>query len=519
VRHDGGSRRRVAALAAVALAACARSHPAPHRGAAVQVVGESTKLRRGDRLPPASPFFDGQRVSLRAARGEILGVQVVREGGATVPVSLRIGGPGVDVIAFAVEHLPVVRPSTSMYATSRGRGEYPDRLRPAAQPIATDRAAFFDVAVAAGADAGERAGELVVGDQRWPVVLRIEPVELPSVAAAPRIWAYYDPREVARDEGATPGTDEAWRIEQAYATLFRAHGVYASPELRIEDADRRLPLAIGVAYVPVVFPPEPDDLREVIAFFERRLAGTGQRAFAIPVDEPRDTAARAEVRARAEAARAAGAGRHVLYAVTDTPQDVYGDLIDIYISPYAIERERTDSRAALWTYNGGPPLAGSMILDTEGVALRTWGWIAWRWRVPVWYIWDGLYWHDRYSARRKKVERSAIPQSPFDRDPVTFDDGDDHGNLDGVLAFPGVLPSLRLKALRRGQQDRLLLELVARCNAPMVESLAAAMVPRALADGGGKPPAPGSWPLEEAAWETARQRLLDAAAPCALGRP
>jgi hypothetical protein len=148
-----------------------------------------------------------------------------------------------------------------------------------------------------------------------------------------------------------------------------------------------------------------------------------------------------------------------------------------------------------------------MILDAPGTDLRTWGWIQHRWRVPLWYVWDALYWHDRYSARRKKLERSQIPLSPVDRDAVTFDDGGDHGNLDGVLAFPGFTPSLRLKALRRGQQDRVLLETAARCNPTAVAALTARLVPSALADAG-KPPAKGSWPVDEAPWEAARQELL-----------
>jgi hypothetical protein len=127
--------------------------------------------------------------------------------------------------------------------------------------------------------------------------------------------------------------------------------------------------------------------------------------------------------------------------------------------------------------------------------------------VPVWYVWDALYWHDRYSAPRKKLERIQIPTSPVDRDAVTFDDGTDHGNLDGVLAYPGLVPSLRLKVLRRGQQDRLLLDAAARCNPAAVAALTARLVPTALADAG-KPPAAGSWPTDEAPWELARRELL-----------
>jgi hypothetical protein len=501
VRDHGRPLRRLIA-AALLVAACGDAAP---RGPALQVVGESTKVRRGDPLPATSPFFDGAVVTLRAARGEILGLQILRAAPGAVEVALSIDGASVQ--AFQVDHLPVVRPSTSMYGPSRGKGDYPDRLRPVEGAVPTERAAYFDVAVAADAAPGVLRGSLRVGDAVYPVQLDVVPLVLPSIAAAPRVWAYYDPREVARDEGAEPGTDAAWTIEQRWAALFRAHGVYASPELHVDDFDRRLPLAAGSEFVPVLFPSDDAALKEAIAFYADRLRGTGQRAFAIPIDEPRKPDQKRDVAALAARVRAAGGGTEVLYAVTDTPHDVYRDLVDVYISPYAIRRDRPDGRALLRTYNGSPPVAGSMILDAPGTDLRTWGWIAHRWRVPLWYVWDALYWHDRYSARRKKLERSQIPLSPVDRDAVTFDDGGDHGNLDGVLAFPGFTPSLRLKALRRGQQDRVLLETAARCNPTAVAALTARLVPSALADAG-KPPAKGSWPLDEAPWEAARQELL-----------
>jgi hypothetical protein len=513
--RDDGRPVRVLAVAgflfgALLLGACRGD---PLAGPALQVVGESTKVRLGQPLPASSPFFDGREVRLRAARGEVLGVQVLRSGADAVPVALTLAVPGIAVDAFTVDHLPVVRPSTGMYGPSTGKGSYPDRLTPGEQPLTMTRAAFFDVRVGSDVAAGVHTGELRVGTGKYPVHVRVDDVVLPSIAAEPRVWAYYDPREVAHDEGVESSTDAAWEIEKRHAALFRAHGVYASPEWRVSDAERRQPLSTGVSFVPVILPRDPEPLRAAIAFFGERVRATGQRAFAIPIDEPRAPEAKQEVRALAQLVRDSGGGRDVLFAVTDTPHEIYGDLIDVYISPYAVHRERAPGRAELWTYNGSGPVAGSMILDTHGVDLRTWGWIAHRWRVPLWYVWDALYWHDRYSARRKKVARASIPISPVDRDAVTFDDGGDHGNLDGVLAFPGVRPSLRLKVLRRGQQDRVLLSLAAACHAAAVDALAAKMVPVALADAP-KPPGRGAWPVDEESWETARQALLDIVAAC-----
>jgi hypothetical protein len=100
--------------------------------------------------------------------------------------------------------------------------------------------------------------------------------------------------------------------------------------------------------------------------------------------------------------------------------------------------------------------------------------------------------------------------NPLDR-PITFDErrhgGEDFGNGDGLLAYPGPLPSLRLKALRRGLSDRLLLAELAACGKEqLARSVALRMVPRALGEASGA----ASWPTDEASWERARRELLRA---------
>ena len=115
--------------------------------------------------------------------------------------------------------------------------------------------------------------------------------------------------------------------------------------------------------------------------------------------------ARAQVRALADAVRAAGGGPATLSVRGDrraaTPS--YGDAIDLYISPLAAHL--AGDRVARWTYNGAPPRAGSMVLDAEAPGMRTWGWIAWRWQIPIWYVWDALYWHDRHNRKGAPLPR------------------------------------------------------------------------------------------------------------------
>jgi len=484
---------RVLALASLCLAGtCAGSPGCEHAsaGPTLQILGESTRLRIGDPVPVSSPWFDGTRVALVAARGEILGLQVLHRGGG--PVALAFARGGVTVRGYAVDALTVRRPSTDMYGGSHGAGRYADGLVPAAQP-ATDPA-YFEIEVARDAAPGAVAGELTVAGRAIPVALTVAPVTLPPLPI--KVWAYEDPRELAW----------AHADEAACIARFRSHGVLLSPDVHLEDwpaRKDRLAGLPGLDDVPVWIDEDPAAAAAAVKRWIAIFAGTGQVPFAIPIDEPRTPARRQQLRALADAVRAAGGGPTAFrLAVTDDPQPVYGDAIDLYISPTAAHL--TGDRVVRWTYNGAPPRAGSMVLDAESPGMRTWGWIAWRWRIPIWYVWDAAYWHDRHNRRGAPLPGRALDPRV---DAVSFDDGEDHGNLDGALALPGCQDTLRLAALRRGYQDHALLELAAACDRSAAEALAAQLVPRALGDAG----ATAAWPADEAVWEAARRRLIELA--------
>jgi hypothetical protein len=402
---------------------------------------------------------------------------------------------------------------------------YPDAL--IAAEVTSSDPAYFDLEVARDAAPGLRRGELVVGGRRFALELTVMPARLPDPGERPWVWAYYDPRELAWWNGLEVGSAQAFLDEQRCAAMFRAHGVLATPELTPDEWPKRRALVAGARHVPVMLPSEPEALRAAAAFWTEALAPSDQLAFGIPIDEPRSEERRREVRALGERLRAARGGAtpaRLLLAVTDEPRPIYGDAVDIFISPRAISREAAPlaSGAARWTYNGNPPYAGSMVLDAGNADLRTWGWIGWRWSVPLWYAWDALYWHDRHNAVRAGLPR---PGRALDfADAVTFDDGEDHGNFDGVLALPGpadngvpCLPTLRLKQLRRGLQDRQLLE-AASCTAESrarAAEIAAQLVPSALADASA-----ARWKKEipPDAWSAARSQLLDLASACPRDR-
>jgi hypothetical protein len=495
-----------ALLALVVVVGCgSKRGPGPD----LQIVGESTRVRAEDPVPSTSPWFDGARVSLVGARGEILGIQVLHRD--KQPASLAFSDAAITVHGYSVEAFAARRGSTAMYGGTRGKGTYPDALTPAPSPASDP--AYFEIAIARDAAPGPRTGELVVGERRIPVALEVAPVTLPPLPRS--VWAYADPRELvwAASPTGDPPRAVPSHAERACIETFASYGVLLTPDIRLDWWPARKELLAGVVDLPVNISRDPAVAPDEVRAWIAATKDSGQLPFTIPIDEPRTPDARAKVKALSEAVRAAGGGPTTFrYAVTAAPHPELGDAIDLYISMTAAHL--TGDPHARWTYNGASPYAGSMVLDAITPGTRTWGWIAWRYAIATWYVWDALYWHDRHNR-----QGTALPGRALDPriDPISFDDGEDHGNLDGVLALPttdGCQPTLRLAQLRRGLQDRQLLELAQSCDPAATAKLAAEVVPHALADANnGKPSqAKPSWPTTEPPWEQARRTLLALAA-------
>jgi hypothetical protein len=473
----------------------------------LQVLSESTRLAAERPSPTESAVFDGKVVHLRGARGETLGLQLRLSDGRSREARLTLPAGAATVTGFSVGSLAVRERSTSMYGASEGRGSYPDVLTPAHGPVRTSTLAYFDVAIPSDATPGRYGGTLEVDARVIPAVLDVSCARI-DLKKHPLVWVFYAPREIARAHD-LPDGDGAALIdkEEEYDALFREHGAYLASDLPPARFQARERFVHDVSYWPVAIDTTSDDaiaasVRQWTALF----AGSAVTPFAIPVDEPHTSAEKARARHVAEVIGASGGGRpRLLRAVTDAFSSSYGDAFDVFVSPKNIplvERERAPLGERFWTYNGRSPEAGSMVLDSEGSALRTWGWIAERYHVALWYAWEGLYFSDRYNGG-----------GPTDvaHNPISFDErrhgGTDFGNGDGVLAYPGPLASLRLKVLRRGLQDRLLLEELAALGAPAkAREIVTRVIPTALGEAG----AGATWPTTEVAWERGRLQVLDA---------
>jgi len=489
------------ASASLSVAAC---RAAPR----VQVLGDSTRLKKSEPSPEKSAIFDGKVVRLRGARGETLGVQVRIGDGRARQVHLELPEAAATVSGFSVRFLRVAEPSTDMYGPSLGTGDYPDVLVPArAGTITSNDLAYFDVAIPSTATPGSYQGTLSCSEQTLPVVLEVSSAHI-DLRRDPLVWVFYLPSEIAQSEG-VPDNDgpEQLESEARYHQLFREHGAFLASDLGPARFPPRRRFVHDVKYWPVAIDTSSEAAieRDVHAWLDL-FRGSDVTPFAIPVDEPHSADEKRHARQIAEAIGRAGGGRPALLrGVTDQASPSYGSAMDVFISPAnfpAAALARAASGERFWTYNGRPPAAGSMILDSDGIALRTWGFIAERYGVELWYAWEGLYFSDRYNH--------GGPTDVF-HDPLTFDErsrgGKDWGNGDGLLAYPGVLPSLRLKALRRGLQDRLLLRELSACGgADRAERIVRRVVPSALGEAHGA----RSWSIDEPSWERARQEVLNA---------
>jgi len=159
-------------------------------------------------------------------------------------------------------------------------------------------------------------------------------------------------------------------------------------------------------------------------------------------------------------------------------------------------------------YQASEPAIGSEALDGDGLSLRTWEWIAWKYRIQH----VDLYAIDAYQRLWDKSPPTSIWIEPYNQGWAT--------NSQGVLIYPGrdpavrvvdtwqVIPSIRMKQVRRGMQDYeyfwLLKELG---QGKLADTLVNGVVRRALMDSwvnGEFTSKPwGDWSRDPAKWDDA----------------
>jgi hypothetical protein len=216
-----------------------------------------------------------------------------------------------------------------------------------------------------------------------------------------------------------------------------------------------------------------------------------------------------------------GPGSKLKLQVTTGYVEDLKDAIDIWDAYDGVELERLDDLKSegkdYWFYNGNRPRYGSVILEGTAVDLRVNGWIKYLFDINTWFVWQSTHW-----THNSQGPKGRLMQRVFN-EPLTFINGGlNWGNGDGILFYPGrmphqtsesrglnrIIPSIRLKNIRRGQQDYELLWLAEKKEGKeAIRAMARQLVVKAMdeVDMDDKV----YWPQDGDAYDEMRDRLLD----------
>lgn len=145
-----------------------------------------------------------------------------------------------------------------------------------------------------------------------------------------------------------------------------------------------------------------------------------------------------------------------------------------------------------WFYNGNRPRYGSVILEGAAIDLRANSWILYKYDINTHFIWHSTAWRHNGQGPKKRLHQNVF------KNPLTFiNDSFEFGNGDGILFYPGrmpyypeedrgqnkIFPSIRLKNIRRGQQDaNIMLMAEKKWGREKVLNLINKVIPRALSE-------------------------------------
>lgn len=169
-----------------------------------------------------------------------------------------------------------------------------------------------------------------------------------------------------------------------------------------------------------------------------------------------------------------------------------------------------------WFYNGNRPRYGSVILEAAAVDLRVNSWILYKYGIKTWFVWEGTHW--KHNGQGPK---GGLHQNVF-KNPLTFINQHlEYGNGDGIVFYPGhmpfypdeerglnrLIPSIRLKNIRRGQQDAAIMMMAEKkAGREKVLNIINRIVPKALSEVSMKEAV--QWSEKGNDYDRAREELL-----------
>jgi hypothetical protein len=175
--------------------------------------------------------------------------------------------------------------------------------------------------------------------------------------------------------------------------------------------------------------------------------------------------------------------------------DIAGDFMDLP----ALEEQHAKGDS-VGIYQGSEPFEGSEALDGDGLSLTTWPWIAWRYKLDTLYLYNGSSWS--YRQVKGKTNKN-IWENPINKPWKT--------NSQGVIMYPGdyvglkeIVPSIRMKQIRRGMQDYEYFWLLAQkgqAQSAKADEICKRIMPRSLYEAAGGQPGKREWHYGKGAWQ------------------
>ena len=527
-------------------------------GEKVERSAPSPALARGDGNPIWSP---GHPVRLFALRDEVVAFQVVVEGPANgVTVDVEGLDPGVRIDRF-VEHFFAVSRSTTGgkdyslgwaagSGPARGRfiGWVPDALIPVEiapawssfpMTIASGQRGllWIDLTVAPQQPSALLRGRVVVRTgadvlTTLPLELEVLPATMPARPVS--TWLFYGRDDIRKRVGSLD------RSEPQLLQLFHSHRVVGFDSVGGEaDVVSHLAAFDGSLYATESGYHGPaagvgDDVivigtygtlggasREQLPRLDaiaNALASHHLLDKTAPVIYADDEDCRSPSGAGWRDVIAASANENVRrirvgWTCSEDPAHQPVDVPMVFAGEYDPARAHAAGKP-VWIYNGYRPATGSLLTDTEAISMRTFGWIAAMADIPRWFIWETTAWYDSNGGGHG-------PFDPFTSAATGHNDEDGKELMgDGVLVYPGrqidhfvehslgidgVVPSIRLKNLRRGVQDAGYYQLARAAAGTEAETIARNLLPRILAEA--RFGDPQSWSEHGQPFFEARHRL------------
>ena len=215
-----------------------------------------------------------------------------------------------------------------------------------------------------------------------------------------------------------------------------------------------------------------------------------------------------------------GPGKRLPVFLTREYTEDIRESIDIWAGSIDLEKREEVLKEGkdYWFYNGNRPFWGHTQMEVEPADLIVNSWIKYLYGISTWFIWESTHWDHNASGPKAHLHQRVFSN------PLTYINWWwDYGNSDGVLYYPGrmpyypdedrgldrILPSIRLKNIRRGQQDYELMWLAAqKAGKDKVLEIVRSIVPKAFSAVGKNDPVPWSEIGEDYALARARLRGL-----------